>query len=442
MANLHKKIPCAPPALMNYPSKLFVETTSRCNLNCFMCVKQAGGSGGMQDGDLSAPLFAALRPAFPHLEALLLNGVGEPLLHPSLEDFIRLARREVPADCWIGFQSNGVLLDERRALTLLDAGLDKICLSVDSVSHDNFRKVREGGELGSVERALGALGGARRETLNQRFRIGVEFVLMRDNIDELPATLQWAAARGADFGIVSHLLPYDGAHAEQAAYGTCTDAAIEIFQHWQEKARRAGVDILRYLDVKWRYSKTAEEQRIIRFIDEMKEDAEGLGIHLDIKKLIGLDRNWLKKVEDVFEQARQVAHSSGLDLKLPEIVPKQERQCHFIEDGSAFVSWDGDIHPCYFLWHRYSCFASGWNQLVKPKSFGNIAANGILETWNNPAFRTFRQSVLDYDYPYCASCGLAPCDYVQTEDFEQDCHIKSEPCGSCLWCMGLFQCLR
>jgi hypothetical protein len=30
---------------------------------------------------------------------------------------------------------------------------------------------------------------------------------------------------------------------------------------------------------------------------------------------------------------------------------------------------------------------------------------------------------------------------VQTEHFEQDCHIKNEPCGSCLWCTGLFQCL-
>ena len=54
----------------------------------------------------------------------------------------------------------------------------------------------------------------------------------------------------------------------------------------------------------------------------------------------------------------------------------------------------------------------------------------------------FRRNVIGYDYPYCINCRLAPCDYVQTEAFEQDCHVKGEPCGSCLWCMGLYQCLR
>ncbi|HEX9080538.1 MAG TPA: hypothetical protein VF795_13165, partial [Desulfuromonadaceae bacterium] len=86
----------AAPALRPYPSKLFVETTTRCNLGCVMCVKQADGCG-MTDGDLQPALFAALEPAFPHLEALVLNGVGEPLLNPGLEGYIRRARGAMPA---------------------------------------------------------------------------------------------------------------------------------------------------------------------------------------------------------------------------------------------------------------------------------------------------------------------------------------------------------
>ena len=66
----------------------------------------------------------------------------------------------------------------------------------------------------------------------------------------------------------------------------------------------------------------------------------------------------------------------------------------------------------------------------------------MLRIWNNHEFTAFRRDVLAYDYPSCASCGLAPCDYVQTDDFQQDCHIRNVPCGSCLWCMGVFQCLR
>ena len=133
---------------------------------------------------------------------------------------------------------------------------------------------------------------------------------------------------------------------------------------------------------------------------------------------------------------------TGLELRLPELALKEQRKCSFVEEGSAFVSWNGDISPCYFLWHRYECFASGWNQTVKPKIFGNLADQEMLQIWNNPEFSSFRSDVLAYDYPSCAGCGLAPCDYVQTDDFQQDCHIRNVPCGSCLWCTGVFQCLR
>ena len=74
--------------------------------------------------------------------------------------------------------------------------------------------------------------------------------------------------------------------------------------------------------------------------------------------------------------------------------------------------------------------------------FGNLAEKSLLKIWNSPEFGEFRNSVLEYDYPACSSCSLAPCDYVQSEEFEQDCHIRTVPCGACLWCMGVFQCLR
>jgi MoaA/NifB/PqqE/SkfB family radical SAM enzyme len=110
-------------AFREYPSRLFVETTTRCNLKCRMCVKQSG-DGGICEGDISPSIFAALEPALPHVEALVLNGIGEPLLHPRLEDFIRRARELMPAGSWVGFQSNGLLLDNDLADSLVRAGLE------------------------------------------------------------------------------------------------------------------------------------------------------------------------------------------------------------------------------------------------------------------------------------------------------------------------------
>ena len=428
------------PALLPRPSKLFVETTTRCNLGCFMCVKQTCDHA-IVEGDMSLATFAALEPTFPGLDALILNGIGEPLLNQNLELFIHRARALMPKESWIGFQSNGLLLNQGRAIALLEAGLDRICLSIDSVSPETFRKVRDGGELDDLSDAFSALASAKIRTGRSDFKVGVEFVVMQDNLHELPDALSWAAARGASFGLVTHVLPYDARHAAEALYLNCTDEAVSLFEKWELAAKLEGVDLYRYFEVAMKYTKSADDHRLIGMVDALKAEATGLDIFLDLKKLLRLDQRRSEEIAAVFEQAGRVAQDLGLELKLPGVLLKETRSCGFVEDGGAFVSWDGSVSPCYFLWHRYSCFASGWSQKVQPKVFGNVNQEKVLEIWNSPLFRTFRKGVLAYDYPHCATCGLAPCDYVQTEAFEQDCHIREVPCGACLWCTGIFQCL-
>jgi putative metalloenzyme radical SAM/SPASM domain maturase len=432
--------PLPEPALRDHPSKLFVETTSRCNLSCVMCMKQHE-TGAAGDGDLAPETFAALEPALPHLDALVLNGVGEPLLNPHLEQFIRRARKLMPARSWIGFQTNGLLLTNMRAVTLLDAGLDRICLSLDGVTPTTLDRVRPGSQLDDLSWAFQALAAARTICGRPDLQVGVEYVAMRDNLTELPAALEWAAARGATFAIVSHLHPYDESHLAQRAHDSCTDEALSLYHAWQSKAEVAGVAIHRYFNLLWKYARTAEEQRIVNFVEAMRADAQHRGVTLDLKRLFALDYGQLEKVSETFDRAREVARATGLALRLPEIVPTGSRSCAFVEEGSAFVSWDGRLHPCYLLWHRCRSFANGWLHPVAPRVFGNVVDRGILETWNSPAFRAYRENVLRHDYPSCAGCNCSPCDLVQQDPFAQDCYANAEPCGSCLWSSGVFQCL-
>jgi putative metalloenzyme radical SAM/SPASM domain maturase len=429
-----------PPPLRAYPSKLFVETTTRCNLGCFMCVKQSQHCS-LSEGDLSPAIFAALEPAFPRLEALILNGIGEPLLNPHLESFIRRARQLMPAAGWVGFQTNGLLLTNLRALSLVEAGLDRICLSIDGASGETFRRVREGGDLLDIEYAFAALAAAKERYNRPDVRVGIEFVAMRSNLAELPALLRWAAVQGASFAIVTHVLPYDEQHAAEAVYGTCTAEAIELFDTCRTDAARQGLDIYRYLEARWKYSRNPDEKRIVALVEAMKARAAADGLFIDMKKLLQADLAWHDNVTSIFAQAREVARESGLELRLPGVLLQSERRCSFVEEGGSFISWEGNVSPCFFLWHSYRCFASGWHQQVQPKVFGNLAGEDVLAIWNNPEYRSFREQATRYDYPDCSSCSLAPCDYVQTDDFQQDCHIKNVPCGACLWCTGVFQCL-
>jgi len=428
------------PALRPYPSRLFVEATSRCNMNCFMCMKQSGGSG-CPDGDLAPATFAALEPVMPGLDALVLNGIGEPLLNLQLEQFISRAKSFLPRHGWVGFQTNGLLLTTLRAISLANAGLDRICLSLDGVTAETVGTVRGGGELAGVDHALGAMARAKALSGRPELQVGVEFVVMRDNLRELPAALKWAAERQASFAIVSHMLPYDEAHAGQCAYDLCTGEALQLFHVWQSKAEVAGVAIDRYFDLLWKYDRTPEEQRIIAFVGAMKADALRRGITLDLKRLFAFDYERSGELYEVFAEAAETAARAGIELHLPKPAPSEQRSCDFVRNGGAFVSWNGGVHPCYYLWHQCRSYAGSWLHPVQPRLFGNLAEKSLLEIWNGPEFRSYRENVLKGDYPFCPGCPTAPCDYVQAEPFAQDCYLNKEPCGACLWSSGLFQCL-
>lgn len=86
---------------------------------------------------------------------------GEPLVFPELDALIAAVD---PQKFYITSDTNGWLLDEKKAKHLKSIGLDKIQLSLDSLSaeeHDSFRKVK-----GSHERALRAIEAAQKADLN------------------------------------------------------------------------------------------------------------------------------------------------------------------------------------------------------------------------------------------------------------------------------------
>jgi putative metalloenzyme radical SAM/SPASM domain maturase len=452
------------PPMLSHPSKLFVEITTRCNLACGMCVKQSPGSG-ILTGDMSREVFLSLLPAFSKTRSLILNGIGEPLLHPELVEFIRIAKTAMPPDGLVGFQTNGILLNDAVADSLVEAGLDRICLSLDSVCRDTFGKIRSGGDVEDLRKAFRSLAAAREKNPGSPLRVGVEFVVMRDNLHELPEVLRWSASQGARFAIVTHLLPYESSQVSQPVFDSNLDRAVELYHRWKKRAETEGIDLSRYFFVNfYKFYRTPEEQRIVDFVREMVSDARDKDIFFHVRNLIARDEAMSEEVEKVFENAKAVAAELGVDLILPALSPRADRRCDFVEDGSAMVSWNGGVHPCYFLWHRYQCHFSYWRKYVPglespwgsstalhftywkksvaDRVFGNLKDRGILEIWNDPSFLTFRKEVLRNEYPYCSNCNLVPCDYLSADDFEQDCFYTTVPCGDCFWGLGIFNCLR
>ncbi|SIN74819.1 radical SAM/SPASM family putative metalloenzyme maturase [Halodesulfovibrio marinisediminis] len=427
----------------SYPSKLYVETTTRCNLRCSMCVKQTKDAR-IPEVDMSMEVFQKLEPAFPHINTLLLNGIGEPLLARNLVAMIEHARKLMAPDAIISFQTNGMLLTFELAKKLVAAGLDRICISIDMVDEN---EILHGGEdIGRIKYAFEYLRRAS-EVIGRKLSIGVEFVLMRNNAASLPYSLQWAAEQGAEFALVTHMLPYSDAMANQELFNPNTERSLTEFERWQDEAKERGFNLEKYFDVLWKVKKTEDEMEFINFVNERMKAALSDGIPMHLAYLIQwtteekrVEQTWLASI---FEKAQEIAGKYQLDLTLPPITASYERKCDFVEQGVAHITPTGDVHPCYFLWHEYSCFMDGDSKKVTPQSFGNINDSSIIEIWNSEEYQNFRTQVLKYEYPYCTNCSVVPCVDVtgHNDPFEMDCYGTTVPCGHCLWGMGGVRCL-
>lgn len=425
---------------LKYPSRIYLETTTRCNLSCEMCVKQSSG-GGIIEGDFDINLTASLDPAIPNISSIILSGIGEPLLYPDIEKLILHFSKKMKHDSYIGFQTNGMLVTREKVRSLIDAGLNLVCISVDASTSTVFKKMRNGGEITKAENAI-ILFKEESIALKKKVRIGIEFVITRKNINHLIPALRIAALNGAEFAIVSHLIAYDERMTSSAAFDRNTDRAVELYEQTLRDSLKKGIDITRYFKIKWKFAHTPDEEKILKAVEAMIAEARKEGIFMHLQSIINRDSDITKNVQQVFKDARDVASELGIELNLPASMPRKEKKCEFIESGSVFISWNGDVHPCHFLWHKFQCYITGWRKYVNPVSFGNIRNESIIDIWNNDQYKKFRDTVIRYDYPLCSNCGFAPCDYIYSETFDQDCYTNTIPCCDCQWCLGVFQCLH
>lgn len=420
-----------------FPAKIYVELTTRCNLLCPMCVKQAEGSC-IVEGDMPLDVFQRLLPSLAHTRSLVLNGIGEPLLHPELEEVIRLSRARMPAHGVIGFQSNGFLLDRRRAARLLAAGLDTICLSLDCINPD---EAGGGHAIFAVSRAVEALIQAR-EAAGRRFRIGIETVLSRGTIAGLPDLVRWAAGQEVDYLIATNLFLYDGSAAQCSLFNPNSTEAVAIFDKYNRMATAQGLSLDRYLAAYLKFAKTAADRELLGLVEQMQREARDRDIHLHLQSLIEHASGNQGAVEKAFIEARTIAGRHGMELFLPPLQAPAERSCPFISDQTTFIAMNGDVMPCHFLWHSYSCRVLGEEIPVRERIFGNIRRQALEEIWCSDQYRQFRHQAGSSDYASCWSCSLGPCPTLINDDlYANDCYGSVVPCGHCQWSLGGIRCL-
>ena len=109
--------------------KVYIEITNICNMNCSFCHGHKRAPRRMSEAEFSL----ILDKLQDKTDYLYYHLMGEPLTHPSLPVFLKMAKAR-------GFKSiittNGTLLKQRGS-ELLSAGLHKVNLSLHSFEREN-----------------------------------------------------------------------------------------------------------------------------------------------------------------------------------------------------------------------------------------------------------------------------------------------------------------
>ncbi len=195
--------------------KLYLEATTGCNLQCRTCIRNIWGDpSALMKWDTFEALMNSL-DGLPELKRVVFTGFGEPLSHPRILEMIERIRQRGLA---VSIGSNGLLLREKMARELVRLGVDRLVVSVDGVKPETYGDVRGAG-LSELLDNVRRLNDIKQEVNTLIPALGIEFVVLKSNIDELPALTQLASHLNASRVLVTNVLPYTADMRDQMLYG-------------------------------------------------------------------------------------------------------------------------------------------------------------------------------------------------------------------------------
>jgi MoaA/NifB/PqqE/SkfB family radical SAM enzyme len=365
-------------------TKIYVEPTNRCNLDCRTCIRNEWES---ELGQMSEATFERLMESLAALEprpVVHFSGLGEPLFHKKTPEMIARAHE---LGCYTEMITNSTLLTVEKGRHLIDAGLDMLWVSLDGATPESYADVRLGAELPNVLANLRMFRKLRKGSHHPKPEIGVAFVAMKRNIHELRDVIRLGRSFGAKQFMVSNVLPY-----------TAELEAEMLYKHTLKN--------IAYLPSPW------------------------------------LPRLSLPKMDldETTQEAFLAALNSNLNVTLAgNNLGGSNDVCTFIESGSIAVGWQGDVAPCPPLLHTHTHLL---HTVPKPRRslrhiVGNVNQEDIKTIWEKPEYIAYRQRVQSFAFAPCTYCG--GCEL--TDDNRTDCFWNPFPaCGGCLWAQAVIQC--
>lgn len=160
------------------PLTLTIESTTKCNLFCPMCLRQRIY---FPPRNMEFSVFRKiLDDAKDFLEFAVPYGVGEPLLNPEIFDMIAYCKKlGIPT----GISTNATVLSEEYSRRLIEAGLDYITFAFEGTTREVFETYRKGADFDAVRNNILTFLRVKKALRSKIFCI-VQMVALMENVKD------------------------------------------------------------------------------------------------------------------------------------------------------------------------------------------------------------------------------------------------------------------
>jgi len=128
------------------PFLIFLDPSDLCNFKCKFCptgnkalIRKTERRPGLMDFELYKKIIDDLCMFEKPIKVLRLYKDGEPLLNPRFADMVRYAKERGCA-LQVDTTTNASLLEPKKNLEIIEAGLDRIYISLNGLSDESYRE--------------------------------------------------------------------------------------------------------------------------------------------------------------------------------------------------------------------------------------------------------------------------------------------------------------
>ncbi len=168
----------------DFPLFLDIEVTSVCNLRCPYCAVTYN-SDSITKGYIEPDLVTRIidEGAENGLCGVKFNYRGEPLLHPQIVEFVKYAKDKGLIDVY--FNTNALRLTEEVGRGLIEAGMDRISISIEGFTAEVYEKHRVGSNFEKILENVKTLKKLKEKLGVSHPHVRIQTVLLPELVDGL-----------------------------------------------------------------------------------------------------------------------------------------------------------------------------------------------------------------------------------------------------------------